>query len=66
MEVPIVKINGEEREVYQLSRISPVIDVIRGYLNMFRVYTTREYREPIKKACKKLFGAETISSRISA
>ncbi len=66
MEVPIVKMDSGEREVYRLSRISPVVEVIRGYLNIFRVYTLKKHREKVREACKKLFGAETVSSRISA
>lgn len=63
-EIPIVKTDGEHR-IYHVSEVSRVIDVLKGYLNILRVYTDKENREAVNQACLKLFGSPTVSGRIS-
>jgi HD superfamily phosphohydrolase len=40
----------------KLSDASKIIDLLRGYMNIVRVYTTRENRDAVRKASEKLLG----------
>jgi hypothetical protein len=40
----------------RLSDASKIIDLLRGYMNIVRVYTTRDKREAVRKASEKLLG----------
>jgi hypothetical protein len=39
----------------------PLISSISGFMDMIRVYTTRENREKVEKAVKKVLGGEVES-----
>lgn len=64
MEIPIVS-GDKDKKIVRLSEISPIIDVLRGHLNIIRVYTTKENREKVKKACYEILGSPTTTSMIS-
>ncbi|MEM3985238.1 MAG: HD domain-containing protein [Candidatus Methanomethylicia archaeon] len=49
----------------RLSEISNIASVLKGYVDVLRVYTFPEYREEVKKASTKIFGESSITMRIS-
>jgi HD superfamily phosphohydrolase len=57
MEIPMFYKDTDGRKTpRRLSDASKIIDLLRGYMNIVRVYTTRENREAVKKASEKLLG----------
>lgn len=65
-EVPIFKetIDGE-KELISLSENSQLVNVLKGYVDLIRVYTTPEYRKEVGKASKKVFKELPFSAQVS-
>ncbi|MFX1294690.1 MAG: HD domain-containing protein [Promethearchaeota archaeon] len=64
-EIPIFIKNPQgEKTALRMTEVSDIIRVLKGFLNIVRVYTTDEYRDAVTKAAEKAFGAPN-SSRIS-
>ncbi|MFX1298650.1 MAG: HD domain-containing protein [Promethearchaeota archaeon] len=65
MEIPMfVKNQKGEKISRQMTEVSEIIRVLKGFLNIVRVYTLEEHREVVAKAAEKVFGAPS-SARIS-
>ncbi|WXG43088.1 MAG: HD domain-containing protein [Promethearchaeati archaeon SRVP18_Atabeyarchaeia-1] len=57
MEIPMFyKDHNGRKNPRRLSDASKIIDLLRGYMNIVRVYTTRENREAVSRASEKLLG----------
>jgi hypothetical protein len=57
MEIPMFyKSSDGKKTLRRLSDVSKIIDLLRGYMNIVRVYTTKEKREAVRKASEKLLG----------
>jgi HD superfamily phosphohydrolase len=54
-EIPIVKVEEDQKIKYSLTELSPWVESIKGYLNIVRVYTERKHRTKIEDICKKIF-----------
>ena len=66
MEVPVFRVtSGGEREPVQLSSYSRLIDVLKGYIDIIRVYTLREHRERVEQAAKEVFKTLPFTAQIS-
>jgi len=66
MEIPVFHKTLEGGKVPQrLSEISGVFDVLRGFINILRVYTGEEHREEVGLAAAKLLGGTPSSVTIS-
>jgi len=66
MEVPVFRAtSGGEREPVQLSSYSRLIDVLKGYVDIIRVYTLREHRERVEQAAKEVFKTLPFTAQIS-
>jgi len=66
MEVPVFRVtSGGERELVQLSSYSRLIDVLKGYVDIIRVYTLREHRERVEQAANEVFKKLPFSAQIS-
>jgi len=66
MEIPVFYKTREGEKVPQrLSEISGIFEVLKGFINILRVYTEEEYREKVGKAAEKLLGEVPYSARIS-
>jgi len=66
MEIPVFYKTRDGRKVPQrLSDISGVFDVLKGFINILRVYTEEEYRERVGAASTKLLGGIPSSAKIS-
>jgi len=48
-----------------LSEISGVFDVLKGFINILRVYTEEGHREKVGEAAAKLLGGLPSSAKIS-
>jgi HD superfamily phosphohydrolase len=66
MEIPVFHRAKNGRKVPQkLSDISGIFDVLRGFINILRVYTDEKNREKVGEAASKLLGGIPSSAKIS-
>jgi hypothetical protein len=66
MEIPVFYKTRDGRKVPQrLSDISGIFDVLKGFINILRVYTREEYREKVGEAAAKMLGGIPSSAKIS-
>jgi HD superfamily phosphohydrolase len=66
MEIPVFLRTREGGKVPQrLSEISGIFDVLKGFINILRVYTDEENREKVSAAASKLLGETPSSAKIS-
>jgi len=66
MEIPVFYKTRDGRKVPQrLSDISGIFEVLKGFINILRVYTEEECREKVGEAAAKLLGGAPSSARIS-
>ena len=66
MEIPVFYRTKNGRKVPQkLSDISGIFDVLRGFINILRVYTDEKNREKVGEAASKLLGGIPSSAKIS-
>jgi hypothetical protein len=66
MEVPVFQRTLEGRKIPQrLSDISGVFEVLKGFINILRVYTEEEHREKVGLAAAKLLDETPSSVTIS-
>jgi hypothetical protein len=57
MEIPMFYKDPDGKKTpRRLSDASKIIDLLRGYMNIVRVYTSKEKREAVRKASEKLLG----------
>jgi HD superfamily phosphohydrolase len=66
MEIPAFYKTREGEKVQQrLSEISRIFDVLKGFINILRVYTDEENREKVSDAVGKILGGTPSSAKIS-
>jgi len=66
MEIPVfTRTRGGEKIPQRLSDISGIFDVLKGFINILRVYTDEEHREKVGAAATKLLGDLPSSAKIS-
>jgi HD superfamily phosphohydrolase len=66
MEIPAFYKTREGNKIPQrLSDISKIFEVLRGFINILRVYTTEENREKVSKAAANILGGVPTTARIS-
>jgi len=66
MEIPVFYRTKNGRKVSQrLSDMSGIFDVLRGFINILRVYTDEKDREKVGEAASKLLGGIPSSAKIS-
>jgi len=66
MEIPVFYKTREGEKIPQrLSDISGIFEVLKGFINILRVYTEDEFRERVGKAAAKLLGGVPYSAKIS-
>ncbi|UCE15414.1 MAG: HD domain-containing protein [Candidatus Bathyarchaeota archaeon] len=66
MEIPVFhRTRAGERVSRRLSDISGIFDVLKGFINILRVYTEEEHREKVGVAASKLLGGIPSSAKIS-
>jgi len=66
MEIPVFNKTRDGKKIPQrLSDVSKIFDVLKGFINILRVYTVEEHRERVGSAAAKLLGEIPSSVRIS-
>ena len=66
MEIPVFSKTRDGKKVPQrLSDVSKIFDVLRGFINILRVYTVEEHREKVSSAAAKLLGEIPSSAKVS-
>jgi len=66
MEIPVFQRTRDGKKVPQrLSDISGIFDVLKGFINILRVYTEEKHREKVGAAAAKLLGGIPSSAKIS-
>ncbi|MCX8169916.1 MAG: hypothetical protein N3D72_02385, partial [Candidatus Methanomethyliaceae archaeon] len=65
MEIPILDVEENRRRILRATEISKTIEVLRGFLNIVRVYTYPQYRERVREASEKVLGGAPDSTRVS-
>jgi HD superfamily phosphohydrolase len=66
MEIPVfTRTRGGEKIPQRLSDISGIFDILKGFINILRVYTDEEHREKVGSAAEKLLGSIPSSAKIS-
>lgn len=65
MEIPIIDVEGDSRKVLRATKLSRTIEVLRGFVNIVRVYTYEKNREKVKSAAEKVLGNLPESARVS-
>ena len=66
MEIPVFKkTRAGEKIPLRLSDISSVFDVLKGFINILRVYTEKKYVDKVSGAATKVIGGTPYSAKIS-
>jgi HD superfamily phosphohydrolase len=66
MEIPVFYKTWEGERIQQrLSGISKIFEVLKGFMNILRVYTEEENREKVSTAAAKILGDIPASAKIS-
>ena len=66
MEVPVFRMTSEGgKELVQLSQYSRLINVLKGYVDIIRVYTSSEHRAKVERAAADVFKTLPFAAQIS-
>ncbi|MGC8816268.1 MAG: HD domain-containing protein [Candidatus Hadarchaeum sp.] len=65
MEIPVFTYIGGNKELVQLSRYSRLINVLKGYVDIIRVYTSPSHRNNVEKAAGEVFKTLPFSAQIN-
>ncbi len=66
MDIPIFYKNSKGEKIpQQITDLSRIIDSLRVFMNIIRVYTEKPYRKDVHEASEDIFGKSPLSSLIS-
>jgi len=66
MEIPVFYKTRDGQKIPQrLSEVSGIFDVLKGFINIMRVYTEEQNREKVENAAAKILGGVPTSAKIS-
>ncbi len=66
MEIPVFyKTRKGDRVLQRLSETSKIFDVLKGFMNILRVYTNEENRERVSESATRILGNIPTSAKIS-
>jgi hypothetical protein len=66
MEIPVFYKTREGKKLpRKLSEVSRIFDVLKGFLNILRVYTSQKNRRKVEEAASKVLGETPFSAKIS-
>jgi hypothetical protein len=66
MEVPVFQTTAEgKKEPVPVSQYSQLINVLKGYVDIVRVYTTEEHRAKVERAAAEVFKTLPFAAQIS-
>ena len=64
MEIPVFS-RSQKKTPYRLSDISKIIENLKGFINILRVYTNATDREKVERATAKILGKIPTTAKIS-
>jgi HD superfamily phosphohydrolase len=64
-EIPVFYRTDGEKVPQKISEISRIIETLRGFMNILRVYTVEENRDAVSNAAAKILGDVPSTARIS-
>lgn len=66
IDIPIFsKSRAGEKTPHKIAELSRVVDVLRGFMNIVRVYTQEQYREQVTQAASRVLGESRLSEVLS-
>ncbi|MFH0848302.1 MAG: HD domain-containing protein [archaeon] len=66
MDIPVFQeARGGEKISVRLTELSQIVEALRVFMNIIRVYSTAKHRENVMKAAEDVLGKQTISTRVS-
>lgn len=66
MEIPVFhKTRNGGKSVRKLSEVSGIFDMLKGFMNILRVYTEEKYLRKVQEVSEKLFGEIPFTMKIS-
>jgi HD superfamily phosphohydrolase len=65
MDIPILVEREGKKDVRSVGEISRIIDVLRVFMSILRVYTREEHRAKVRKASEKILGSLPSETKIS-
>jgi len=66
MDIPVFsKTKSGEKISQRLTELSKVVDVLKVFMNVIRVYTKESYRNDVMKAAEKVFGKPQLHDQVS-
>ena len=66
MEIPVFQKTRDGKKIpSRLSEVSGIFDLLKGFMNILRVYTEKEQLRKVQEVSEKLFGELPFSMRIS-
>jgi HD superfamily phosphohydrolase len=65
MEIPILEVEKNVRKLRKATELSRTIEVLRGFVNIVRVYTDEKNRDSVRTASEKVLGKLPESARVS-
>jgi hypothetical protein len=66
MEVPVFKVTDRgKKEPVKLSQYSRLVNVLKGYIDIVRVYTMPEHRAKVERAAAEVFKTLPFAAQIS-
>jgi hypothetical protein len=66
MDIPVFQETREgERIPLKLAELSQIVDALRGFTNIIRVYSTEKDRNSVMRAAEDTLGKQTLSTKVS-
>jgi HD superfamily phosphohydrolase len=65
MEIPILFEEDRKKEIKSVGELSQIVNVLKVYMNIVRVYTQNEHREQVRKASENILGSLPSETKIS-
>ncbi|MGQ9759498.1 MAG: HD domain-containing protein [Candidatus Methanomethylicaceae archaeon] len=65
MEIPVVDVVNNVRKIFKATKLSKTIEVLRGFVNIVRVYTYEGSRERVREVAERVLGKLPESARVS-
>jgi len=66
MDIPVFsKTKSGEKVVQRLTELSKIVDVLKAFMNVIRVYTKESYRNDVMRAAETVFGKPQLHDQVS-
>jgi len=66
MEIPVFRVNSDgSKQILPVSQYSLLLNILKGYVDIVRVYTLPEHRKAVESAAEKVFGSLPFFTQIN-